>query len=53
MYCTAEEETRAYDRLISIEYGEKVKIRLKFAGKEQEDFCLTMKQKTEKQEKIN
>ena len=38
MYCTAEEETRAYDRLISIEYGEKVKIRLKFAGKEQEDF---------------
>lgn len=38
MYCTAEEETRAYDKLISIEYGEKVKIRLKFAGKEQEDF---------------
>ena len=37
MYCTGEEE-RAYDRIISIEYGEQVKISVKLEGQKREGF---------------
>lgn len=38
MYCTKEEE-RVYNRLISIEYGEQVKISVRFEGQEREGFA--------------